>query len=150
MSELFPNQGPLQHIFQLRSLQNSNCSNFVSFPEEGLPAPNLAWFRVDNCINLKALPGQMHTLLPSLQILSIRLCPKLESFPEGGLPSSLNLLEIYYCEKLMARRLGWGLRGLPSLRSHCIRGKFKFQNPFQRGSCCPRHLRPLKFGIILF
>ena len=80
----FPNQGPLQHLLPLRSLQINNCSNFVSFPEEGLPAPNLAWFRVDNCINLKALPGQMHTLLPSLQVLSIRFCPELGVISRRG------------------------------------------------------------------
>nr|POE57942.1 putative disease resistance rpp13-like protein 1 [Quercus suber] len=78
------NQGPLQYLESLRSLEISNCSNFVSFPEEGLPAPNLTRFSIDNCNNLKALPDQMHTLLPSLQTLSIRLCTELESFPDGG------------------------------------------------------------------
>ncbi|XP_050281749.1 putative disease resistance protein At3g14460 [Quercus robur] len=70
----FSNQGPLQHLLSLRSLQISNCSNFVSLPEEGVPAPNLTCFRVYNCYNLKSLPSQMHTLLPSLQVLSIRFC----------------------------------------------------------------------------
>ena len=86
----------------------------------------------------------MHTQLPSLQILNIRLCPKLESFPEEGLPSSLNLLEIYYCEKLMARRLGWGLRGLPSLRSHCIRGKFEISESFPERELLPSSLTSLE------
>ena len=140
----FSNQGPLQHLSSLRSLQISNCSNFVSLPEEGLPAPNLTWFRVDNCINLKALPGQMHTLQPSLQILSIRFCPELESFPDRGLPSSLNSLEIYYCEKLLASRLGWGLQGLPSLRSLCIRGKFEISESFPERELLPLSLTSLE------
>ena len=70
----------------------------------------------------------MHTLLPSLQVLSIRFCPELESFPDGVLPSSLNSLETYSCEKLIAGRLGWGLQALPSLRRFCIRGKFEIWN----------------------
>ncbi|XP_030969562.1 putative disease resistance RPP13-like protein 1 [Quercus lobata] len=112
-----PNHGPLQHIASLRSLEISNCSNFVSFPEEGLPAPSLNWFRVDSCYNLKALPEQMHTLLPSLVTLSLQNCPELESFPEGGLPSSLKSLEICSCDKLIPGRVEWGLQGLSSLRS---------------------------------
>ncbi|KAM4072793.1 hypothetical protein ACB094_11G166400 [Castanea mollissima] len=138
------NQGPLQHRLCLRSLQISNCSNFVSLPEEGLPAPNLTWFRVYNCINLKALPGQMHTLLPSLQDLSIRFCPELESFPDGGLPPGLNSLDIYHCEKLIANRLGWGLQGLPSLGSFCIRGKFETSESFPERELLPSSLTSLE------
>ena len=140
----FSNQGPLQHLLSLRSLQITNCSNFVSLPEEGLPAPNLTSFRVYNCYNLKSLPGQMHTLLPSLQILSIRFCPELESFPDGGLPSSLNSLEIYSCKKLIASRLGWGLQGLPSLRSFCIRGKFEISESFPERELLPSSLTSLQ------
>ena len=79
------NQGPLQN---LKSLQISNCSNFVSFPEEGLPAPNLTMFHVYKCNKLKALPKKMQTLLPSLATLILWHCPELNSLPEGGLPSS--------------------------------------------------------------
>ncbi|KAM4082306.1 hypothetical protein ACJW30_11G162500 [Castanea mollissima] len=138
------NQGLLQHRLCLRSLQISNCSNFVSSPEEGLPAPNLTWFRVYNCINLNALPGQMHTLLPSLQDLSIRFCPELESFPDGGLPPGLNSLDIYHCEKLIANRLGWGLQGLPSLGSFCIRGKFETSESFPERELLPSSLTSLE------
>ena len=79
------NQGQLEN---LKSLQISNCSNFVSFPEEGLPAPNLTMFDVYKCNKLKALPKKMQTLLPSLATLSLWHCPELNSLPEGGLPSS--------------------------------------------------------------
>ncbi|KAM3686026.1 hypothetical protein ACJW31_11G165600 [Castanea mollissima] len=138
------NQGPLQHRLCLRSLQISNCSNFVSLPEEGLPAPNLTWFRVYNCINLKALPGHMHTLLPSLQDLSIRFCPELESFPDGGLPPGLNSLDIYPCKKLIANSFGWGLQGLPSLESFCIRGKFEISESFPERELLPSSLTSLE------
>ncbi|XP_030962786.1 putative disease resistance protein At3g14460 [Quercus lobata] len=145
----FSNQGRLQHLLSLRSLQISNCSNFVSFPEEGLPAPNLTLFRADHCNNLKALPGQMHTLLASLQDLSIRFCPELESFPDGGLPSSLNSLEIHSCEKLIASRLGWGLQALPSLRSFCIRG-FETSESFPERELLPLSLTSLEIWNNLF
>ena len=145
----FSNQGPLQHLLSLRSLQISNCSNFVSLPEEGLPAPNLTSFRVYNCYNLKSLPGQMHTLLPSLQILSIRFCPELESFPDGGLPSSLNSLEIYSCKKLVTSRLGWGLQALPSLRSFCIRGS-EISESFPERELLPSSLTSLEIWNNLY
>uniref|UniRef100_A0A2N9GEA7 Disease resistance RPP13-like protein 1 n=1 Tax=Fagus sylvatica TaxID=28930 RepID=A0A2N9GEA7_FAGSY len=138
------NQGPLQHLASLRSLEISNCSNFETFRTEGLPAPNLAFLRVDNCINLKALPEQMHTLLPSLGTLSICFCPELQSFPDGGLPSSLNSLEIFFCDKLIARRRGWGLQGLPSLRSFCIRGKCENGESFPERALLPSSLTSLE------
>nr|XP_023922134.1 putative disease resistance protein At3g14460 [Quercus suber] len=142
------NQGPLQYLKSLRSLEISNCSNFVSFPEEGLPAPNLTRFSVGYCNNLKALPDQMHTSLPSLQSLSIRLCPELESFPDGGLPTSLNALEILFCDKLMSSRTGWGLQGLSSLRSFCIRGRCENVEYFPERALLPSSLTSLEIWNI--
>ena len=152
-----PNHGPLHHLASLRSLEISNCSNFVSFPEEGLPAPSLTWFRVDSCYNLKALPEQMHTLLPSLVTLSLQNCPELESFPEGGLPSNLKSLEICSCDKLIPGRMEWGLQGLSSLRSFCIKGKCENLESFPDRGLLPsslisldiwdlQHLKSLKGG----
>ena len=135
-----PNHGPLHHLASLRSLEISNCSNFVSFPEEGLPAPSLTWFRVDSCYNLKALPEQMHTLLPSLVTLSLQNCPELESFPEGGLPSNLKSLEICSCDKLIPGRMEWGLQGLSSLRSFCIKGKCENLESFPDRGLLPSSL----------
>ncbi|KAM3686022.1 hypothetical protein ACJW31_11G165200 [Castanea mollissima] len=117
LEELDISDCPISHV------ASYNCSNFASFPVEGLPAPNLTRFSIDNCNNLKALPDQMHTLLPSLQTLSIQLCTELESFPDGGLPTSLYALEIFFCDKLFSSRTEWGLQGLLSLRSFCIRGR---------------------------
>ena len=144
----FSNQGPLPHLVCLRSLPIKNCSNFVSFPEEGLPAPNLTRFSVGYCNNLKALPDQMHTLLPSLRTLSIRLCPELESFPDGGLPTSLNALEIFFCEKLISSRTGWGLQGLSSLRSFCIRGRCENVESFPERALLPSSLTSLEIWNI--
>ncbi|KAM4072792.1 hypothetical protein ACB094_11G166300 [Castanea mollissima] len=142
------NQGPLQYLKSLRSLEISNCSNFVSFPEEGLPAPNLTRFSVGNCNNLKALPDQMHSLLPSLRTLSIRLCPELESFPDGGLPTSLNALEIFFCDKLISSRTGWGLQGLSSLRSFCIRGRCENVESFPERALLPSSVTSLEIWNI--
>ena len=139
----FSNQGPLQFIHSLRSLQINNCSSFVSLPKEGLPAPNLT-FRVGNCYNLKALPGQMHTLLPSLQTLCIHLCPELESFLDRGLPSSLNSPEIGSCDKLIVGCMGWGLKGLHSLRSFYISGKCENWESFPERGFLPSSLTSLE------
>uniref|UniRef100_A0A2N9GDI0 NB-ARC domain-containing protein n=1 Tax=Fagus sylvatica TaxID=28930 RepID=A0A2N9GDI0_FAGSY len=138
------NQGPLQHLASLRSLEISNCSNFVNLSQRGVASTQPGLLRVDNCINLKALPEQMHTLLPSLGTLSICFCPELESFPDGGLPSSLNSLEIFFCDKLIARRRGWGLQGLPSLRSFCIRGKCENGESFPERALLPSSLTSLE------
>ncbi|KAK4592064.1 hypothetical protein RGQ29_016521 [Quercus rubra] len=142
------NQGPLQYLKSLRSLEISNCSNFVSFPEEGLPAPNLTRFSLGYCNNLKALPDQMHTLLPSLRTLSIRVCPELESFPDRGLPTSLNALEIFFCDKLISSRTGWGLQGLSSLRSFCIRGRCENVESFPERALLPSSLTSLEIWNI--
>uniref|UniRef100_A0A7N2LDN5 Uncharacterized protein n=1 Tax=Quercus lobata TaxID=97700 RepID=A0A7N2LDN5_QUELO len=135
-------------LSSLGSLQINNCSSFVSLPEEGLPAPNLTWFRVDNCNNLKALPGQMHSLLPSLQTLSTHLCPELELFPDRGLPSSLNSLEIHSCDKLIVSRMGWGLKGLHSLRSFYISGKCENWESFPERRFLPSSLTSLEIWVL--
>ncbi|KAK7306547.1 hypothetical protein VNO77_44494 [Canavalia gladiata] len=43
----------------------------------------------------------MNTLLPTLEYLTINNCPKIESFPDGGLPPSLRTLHIENCYKLL-------------------------------------------------
>ncbi|ESW20983.1 hypothetical protein PHAVU_005G031200 [Phaseolus vulgaris] len=61
-----------------------------------------------------SLPFALH-LFANLHSLSLYDCPHLESFPEGGLPSSLRKLEIEDCAKLVASREEWGLFKLHSL-----------------------------------
>ncbi|XP_073226647.1 putative disease resistance RPP13-like protein 1 [Cicer arietinum] len=90
-----------------KTLQNlniffiSHCPKLVSFARDGLAAPNLRELFVYRCVNLKSLPCQANTLLPNLESVTIRDCPEMETFCEGGMPPSLRRLVIYKCEKLM-------------------------------------------------
>ncbi|KAG4957685.1 hypothetical protein JHK85_044065 [Glycine max] len=67
------------------------------------------------CPQLESLPGSMNMLLPSLTLLLIDSCPRVESFPEGGLPSNLKQMYLYKCSSgLMASQKG-ALGDNPSL-----------------------------------
>ncbi|KAM3686023.1 hypothetical protein ACJW31_11G165300 [Castanea mollissima] len=125
------NQGPLQN---LKSLQIRNCSSFLFFSRRGTACP-----QPDH-----ALPKKMQTLLPSLATLSLWHCPELNSLPEGGLPYSLNSLDICFCDKLTAGRTTWSLQGLPSLRSFCIRGEYENWNSFPDRGFLPSSLISLE------
>ncbi|XP_070048743.1 putative disease resistance RPP13-like protein 1 [Nicotiana tomentosiformis] len=70
---------------------------------------------ISNCEKLKSLPEHMKELLPSLKKLCLDKCPEIESFPEGGLPSNLQVLQISDCKKLVNGRKEWGLQRLPCL-----------------------------------
>ncbi|XP_058771527.1 putative disease resistance protein At3g14460 [Vicia villosa] len=85
----------------LDAINISDCPKFVSFPGEGLSAPNLTSLYVSNCVNLKSLSCHINTLLPKLVSMSISECPKLEMFPEGGMPPSFRTILIANCEKLL-------------------------------------------------
>ncbi|QHO51892.1 putative disease resistance RPP13-like protein 1 [Arachis hypogaea] len=78
----------------LQRLTIHQCSKFVSFPREGVDAPNLTHFNVTGCSKLEALPCHMNSLLPNLQSLNIRDCQKMCRLPEGGLPPNLKELTI--------------------------------------------------------
>ncbi|KAM3302852.1 hypothetical protein P3S67_013882 [Capsicum chacoense] len=71
---------------------------------------------ISDCKKLKRLPERMQELVPSLKELRLWKCPEIESFPDGGLPFNLQLLEISYCEKLVNGRKEWRLQRLLSLR----------------------------------
>ncbi|TKY63576.1 putative disease resistance RPP13 protein 1 [Spatholobus suberectus] len=86
----------------LSSFEICMCPNFVSFPREGLPAPNLTRFIVSHCAKLRSLPDEMSTLLPKLEYLNISNCPEIESFPGGGMPPNLRTVIIINCEKLLS------------------------------------------------
>ncbi|CAL5361702.1 unnamed protein product [Camellia sinensis] len=112
---------------KLRSLQIHLCTNFSSLTDlDMLGLQNLTCLEsliLNGFSNLKSLPEGMHTLFPSLQSLQLMGCPEIESFPGGGLPSSLHSLEIEDCSKLTARRREWDLQRLPSLRRFRLAGE---------------------------
>ncbi|KAL6326137.1 hypothetical protein AAG906_001012 [Vitis piasezkii] len=113
------------HHMDLTSLQSlciDHCPNLVSFPQGGLPTPNLRELVILDCEKLKSLPQGMHTFLTSLHYLYISNCPEIDSFSEGGLATNLSVLDIRNCNKLVACRMEWGLQMLPFLRSLWIGG----------------------------
>ncbi|XP_049379484.1 putative disease resistance RPP13-like protein 1 isoform X2 [Solanum stenotomum] len=71
---------------------------------------------IEDCSMLKWLPERMQELLPSLKKLFLINCPEIESFPEGGLPFNLQLLDIKNCKKLVNGQKEWHLQRLPCLR----------------------------------
>ncbi|KAM3202116.1 hypothetical protein P3L10_029740 [Capsicum annuum] len=71
---------------------------------------------ISGCKKLKRLPEGMRELLPSLNKLRLYFCPEIESFPYGGLPFNLQILEIVSCEKLVNGRKEWRLQRFHSLR----------------------------------
>ncbi|KAM2482194.1 hypothetical protein ACFX1W_039990 [Malus domestica] len=103
-------------ILSLSSLRIFNCPNFISFPDGGLYAPNLIVLNISECDKLRSLPEHMCTSLSSLQAVILEYCSELESFPEGGLPSNLDMLRIFGSKKLIANRMHWGLDRLICLR----------------------------------
>ncbi|KAG6628318.1 hypothetical protein CIPAW_14G006400 [Carya illinoinensis] len=77
----------------LTHMEIIGCDNLQSL--EGLRAPNLAHFILNNCKSLRSMPAKMHLFLPSLCYMELSNCPEVKSFPEGGLPvGQLPLLSI--------------------------------------------------------
>ena len=100
------------HHVDLTSLKNIfifHFPNLVSFPQGGLPTPNLERLWIMNCQKLKSLSPQMCTLLKSLEDLSAVICPEIVSFPEGGLPTTLSQLSNRRLQQTCAELDGVGL-----------------------------------------
>jgi hypothetical protein len=132
-----------EHDLVTLEIEIWSCPNFVSFPKGGLRAPSLTSLSISDCDNLKSLPAKMHILLLSLETLIVWSCPEVESFPEGGLPSNLNSIEIIFCEKLIASRMGWGLQNLPFLKSFSIGGNNEDLESFPEAQLLPTSLTSL-------
>ncbi|RVW26690.1 putative disease resistance RPP13-like protein 1 [Vitis vinifera] len=114
----YPNMKILPGLLHsLTYLYIYGCQGLVSFPERGLPTPNLRDLYINNCENLKSLPHQMQNLL-SLQELNIRNCQGLESFPECGLAPNLTSLSIRDCVNLKVPLSEWASTG-SLLFHHC-------------------------------
>ncbi|XP_062173946.1 putative disease resistance protein At3g14460 [Alnus glutinosa] len=124
----------------LSQIKINRCPNFAYFPQGGLRAPNLKDFTIWDCRSLRSLPEKMHILLPSLEKLSLSACPQVESFPEGGLPSNLNEISIFDCDKLFASRLGWGLQTLLCVRRFLISNKSEDAESFLDEGLLPTNL----------
>nr|POE67591.1 putative disease resistance protein [Quercus suber] len=118
LESLFVSEESYRDLSSLAYLGIYSSPNFVSFFSGGTCAPNLISISIVGCNKLKSLPENMRTLFPSLEYLEVSCCPKLESFPEGGLPLNLVTLDVSYCDKLFSR----GLQDLHSLRQIRIYG----------------------------
>jgi hypothetical protein len=85
----------------------------------------------------------MHVLLPSLNYFQIVDCPRIESFPEGGLPSNVKYMAVEKCDKLFAKRAGWGLQKLLSLRQFIVSGNNEDVESFPEPGLLPSCLTQL-------
>ncbi|KAG6678802.1 hypothetical protein I3842_14G099500 [Carya illinoinensis] len=138
-----------QHdLVALLSLTIEECPNFVSFPRGGLHATNLGKLQIHYCESLRLLPDKMYMLLPSLTQFFIFRCTNIETLPEGGLPSSLNFIDIWNCEKLVESRMEWNLQNLAYLRYLNIRGGSEDVVSFPEKGLLPTNL--IIFDICAF
>jgi len=71
---------------------------------------------IKECSKFESLPANMHMLLPSLTRLCIYDCPRLETFPDGGLQSKLNFMKLKNCSRLVGSLKG-AFGDNPSLKS---------------------------------
>lgn len=93
----------LHKLTSLRNLSIGGCLKAVSFPREelGMMLPSsLTKLAIATFPELKCLSSKGFQNLTSLDLLRIRNCPKLKSFPEVGMPSSLLQLYIDGCPLL--------------------------------------------------
>ncbi|KAJ7954544.1 Disease resistance protein [Quillaja saponaria] len=134
-----------EFMTSLSWLRIRGCSKFVSFGNGGISAPKLEWCHIQDMENMKSLPEQMHTLLPSLGQLILIDCPLVNSFPEGGLPPRIKHLSISRCSKLVASRMDWGLCRLHSLQSFYISCGYDNVESFPDEGLLPTSLSTLSF-----
>ncbi|TXG55945.1 hypothetical protein EZV62_017258 [Acer yangbiense] len=134
-----------QELKFLQDLDISDCDDLEFFSGRGMQTPNLTSLSLSNCKNLTSMPEQMHTLLTSLQALCLSYCPKLESFPNGGLPPNLHLLLIENCDHLTPQK-DWGLNKMASLTRLTIIGGCSNLKSFPEEGLLPASLISLQVG----
>lgn len=130
-------------IESLESLEIRDCPELRFFPDEELHTPNLASMFISNCKNLNRLPNSMN----SVKSLFLNRCPHIESFPFGGLPSSLTLLSIAYCDKLTPQK-DWGLENIESLTHFEIEGGCMGMESFPEEKLLPRNIISLRISTL--
>ncbi|KAJ6934579.1 disease resistance protein [Populus alba x Populus x berolinensis] len=143
---------PLPRIPRLLSLEVSGCHSLESLPGEIVQMdleeitikgcaslkcvaldllPKLKSLYIFDCPDLESLCAHERPLndLTSLHSLKINKCPKLVSFPKGGLPAPvLTRLELYSCSNL--KQLPESMHSLlPSLKHLQIRGCLEVECP---------------------
>ena len=97
----------------------SSCDPLRSFPLDFFP--KITSLSIWDCANLESLtmPEGIQKNLTSLEALEIRDCPKLVSFPKGGLPTP-NLTSIWFSNCKSLKELPIQLHTLNSLQSMFI------------------------------
>ena len=107
-----PGMGHKRYLVGLQELVISNCGGLTClWEEEGQGVLcNLKILRISDCAELEKLPSVMH-----LENLDIDGCPKLESFPETGLPPMLRHLSVLSCGNLKGLPQNYNLCALESL-----------------------------------
>ncbi|EOY20010.1 TIR-NBS-LRR type disease resistance-like protein [Theobroma cacao] len=136
-------KGLQNELTSLDSLEIKDCPKLRSFLEEEFQAPNLTSLVFFNCGSLKSLPGMQS--IKSLQSLYINKCPALESFPVEGLPSSLIILCISFCDKITPQK-GWKLENLHSLSHFEIEGGCHELESFPEEGLLPTNLNSLRIS----
>ncbi|XP_054815028.1 putative disease resistance RPP13-like protein 1 [Prosopis cineraria] len=81
----------------LTDLNIKECPKFVSLSGGAFSAPRLKWCCFERLGNLESLANFS---APSLSILRVEDCPKLETLPEGVLSSKLRHLAVIKCPNL--------------------------------------------------
>lgn len=114
--------GSVHNYVSLTELRISYCDGLESFPDDGLPTPNLRCLFIENCHELKCLPHWMELLL-SLEMLSVIDCPSVETITRVNIPPNLTHLEVKNCERLNPLR-EWGLYNITSLCAFTVEGGY--------------------------
>ncbi|KAK7287152.1 hypothetical protein RIF29_00234 [Crotalaria pallida] len=110
---------PLDLFPKLQELDLEGCRNLerldVGSGSGGVTS--LTQFSIFGCPKLASFPEGLRTLFPSLTGLWLYDCPEVQCKEEdgGGFPTSLKILEIANCPKLLASRIKWDLHTCTSL-----------------------------------
>ena len=131
----YPNLRTLPECLNsLKELRIWDCNGLECFPSRGLSTSNLTLLDIYKCQNLEYMSSEMRNL-KSLEVLCIRHCPGVKSFPEGDLPPNLTSLQVGRCENLKTPISEWGLQSLTSLSSLTIHDIFRDMVSFPDDKC---------------